>query len=158
MIFMQQTVKMPQPRHSRAKEHDRKWRESNKLKVKVKNKDQYTKTLQKRLEDPELHVKMKADGVERTRKWRAKKNKAMLVNVSNPPESPPPEPSSPGTSSAPTEEPDVPEAPVPSADIRAAAVLRITSGRRTRGTAPAQLQESDQEDAEAPSNKLVEGL
>ena len=148
MIFMQQTVKMPQPRHSRAKEHDRKWRESNKLKVKVKNKDQYTKTLQKRLEDPELHVKMKADGAERTRIWRAKKKAAMLASSS--PDPPPSEPSSPGTSSAPTEEPDVPAAPVPDPEMRAAAVLRITSGRRTRGTAPAQLQESDQEDELPP--------
>ena len=156
MIFMQQTVKMPQPRHSRAKEHDRKWRESNKLKIKLQTKDLYTKTLQKRLEDPELHVKMKADGAERTRIWRAKKKAAMLASTSSSPDPPPSEPSSPGTSSAPTEEPDMPEAPVPSADMRAAAVLRITSGRRTRGTAPAQLQESDQEDAEAPSRGFVD--
>ena len=153
---MQQTVKMAKPRHSRAKEHDRKWRESHKLKVKLKRKDQYTKEMQKRLEDPELHVKMKADGAERTRIWRAKKKEAMLVNVSNPPESPPPEPSSPGTSSAPTEDPDVPAAPVPAAEMRAAAVLRITSGRRTRGTAPAQLQESDQEDELPPARRFVD--
>ena len=38
----------------------------------------------------------------------------------------------------------------------AAAVLRITSGRRTRGTAPAQLQESDQEDELPPARRFVD--
>ena len=156
MIFMQQTVKMPQPRHNRAREHDRKWRDSNKLKVKLKRKDQYTKEMQKRLEDPELHVKMKADGAERTRIWRAKKKAAMLASTSSSPDPPPSEPSAPVSPEAPTEEPDVPAAPVPDAEMRAAAVLRITSGRRTRGTPPAQLQESDQEDAEAPSRGFVD--
>ena len=153
---MQQTVKMPQPRHSRAKEHDRKWRESNKFKVKLKNKDQYTKALQKRLEDPELHVKMKADGAERTRIWRAKKKEAMLASTSSSPDPPPSEPSAHVSSEAPTEDPDVPAAPVPDAEVRAAAVLRITSGRRTRGTAPAQLQESDQEDELPPARRFVD--
>ena len=147
---------MARTKHRAAKEHDRKWREKNKLKIKLKNNEQYGKERQKRLDDPEFHAKRKAQQAEKTRKCRARKKEAMLASSSSSPDPPPSEPSAPVSSEAPTEEPDVPAAPVPAAEMRAAAVLRITSGRRTRGTAPAQLQESDQEDELPPARRFVD--
>ena len=139
---------MARTKHRAAKEHDRKWREKNKLKVKINNMDSYGKIVKKRVEDPDLHAKMKAAQTERTRlcRARAKERKALLASASSSPDPPPSEPAPSASSSAPTEEPPV---PVPASE---------PSGRRTRAATPAQLLESDQEDVEAPSNKLVEGL
>ena len=62
---------MARTKHRAAKEHDRKWREKNKLKVKINNMDSYGKIVKKRVEDPDLHAKMKAAQTERTRLCRA---------------------------------------------------------------------------------------
>ena len=142
---------MPKPKHKSAKEHDRKWREKNKIKIKINNMESYGKIVKRRVEDPDLHAKMKADQAERKRKSRAKQKEAILANSSSSSDPPTAEPSPPACSSAPIEAPDVSPVPVPASEPSG-------SGRRTRAATPAQLQESDQEDAEAPSNKLVEGL
>ena len=147
---------MGRPKHRAAKEHDRKWREKNKIKIKQQNNEQYVKRLERGLDDPEYYAKKKAYAAEKMRECRARKKQAMLASSSSSPDPPPSEPSASVSSEAPTEDPDVPAAPVPDPEMRAAAVLRITSGRRTRGTAPAQLQESDQEDELPPARRFVD--
>ena len=147
---------MARAKHRAAKDHDRKWRENNKLKKKIQNKKQYVKDMDRKNNDPEFRAQKKAYDAEKMRKCRARKKEAMLASTSSSPDPPPSEPSAPVSPEAPTEEPDVPAAPVPDPEMRAAAVLRITSGRRTRGTAPAQLQESDQEDELPPARRFVD--
>ena len=130
------------------KKYDKKYREKGPQRKKMKNEKYYIETVKKRFEDESFNAKIKADQAERKRKSRAKK--ALMASGSNAADPPPSEPSTSASSSAPTEGPDVSPAPVP--------VSEPTDRRRTRAATPAQLLESDQEDAEAPSNKSVEGL
>ena len=127
------------------KKYDKKWREKNTASLKIKNEKYNVETMRKRMEDESFNVKIKADQAERKRKSRAKK--ALMATGSNAADPPPSEPSTSASSSAPAEGPDVSPAPVPAA---------APSGRRTRAATPSQLLESDQEDAEAPSNKSVQ--